>query len=83
MLPVAFTTLTGLDLFLLALPSLGISLLAAFPPMRKWTLIYAAPIVPFVIIGGIVGAARLGTWLGAPGRRALRSRCWAGWSSRR
>ncbi|MEZ4558205.1 MAG: DUF2079 domain-containing protein [Caldilineaceae bacterium] len=68
MLPVAFTTLAGLDIFLLALPSLGINLLAAFPPMHQVdTLIYAAPIVPFVIIGGIVGTARLGTWLTARG----------------
>lgn len=64
MLPVAFTALFGLDLFLLALPSLGINLLAAFPPMHQVdTLIYAAPIVPFVIIGGIFGTARLVTRL--------------------
>ncbi|MCB9139645.1 MAG: DUF2079 domain-containing protein [Caldilineaceae bacterium] len=59
-LPVAFLPLFGLDLFLLALPSLAINLLADFPPMHEATrLIYAAPIIPFVMPAAIYGAARL------------------------
>ena len=48
--PVAFTPLLGLDVLLIALPSLAINLLADFPPMHRVNeLIYSAPIIPFVI----------------------------------
>jgi uncharacterized membrane protein len=58
--PVAFLPLVAPELFLLALPSLGINLLADFSPMHQVnTLIYAAPIVPFVFISAVYGAARL------------------------
>ncbi len=64
LLPVAFTPLFGLDVFLLALPSLAINLLADFSPMHEVNaLIYVAPIVPFVMMGGVYGTARLQRWL--------------------
>ncbi len=64
LLPVAFTPLFGLDVFLLALPSLAINLLADFSPMHEVNaLIYAAPIIPFVMMGGVYGTARLQRWL--------------------
>ena len=64
MLPVAFTSLLAPEIFLLALPSLAINLLADYPPMHQISgLFYAAPIVPFVMVSGIVGVARLNRWL--------------------
>ena len=64
MLPVAFTSLIAPEVFLLSLPSLAINLLADYPPMHQIAgLFYAAPIVPFVIVSGIVGVERLGRWL--------------------
>jgi uncharacterized membrane protein len=60
LLPVAFLALLAPEILLLALPSLAINLLADFPPMHQVdTLIYAAPIVPFVMVAGVFGAARL------------------------
>ena len=74
LLPVAFTPLLALDLLLLALPSLAINLLADFPPMHQVdTLIYAAPIVPFVFISAIFGVSRLESRLAqGNGRPAMR-----------
>lgn len=64
MLPVAFTSLLAPEVLLLSLPSLAINLLADYPPMHQITgLFYAAPIVPFVIVSGIVGVERLDRWL--------------------
>jgi len=65
LLPVAFMPLLAPEILALALPSLAINLLADFAPMHQvYELIYAAPIVPFVMIAAVVGSARLGTWLG-------------------
>ncbi|GIV76185.1 MAG: hypothetical protein KatS3mg050_0579 [Litorilinea sp.] len=59
--PVAFLSLLAPEILLLALPSLAINLLADFPPMHQVNeLIYAAPIVPFVMMAATVGMARLG-----------------------
>jgi uncharacterized membrane protein len=54
--PTAFTALFSPITLLLALPSLGINLLSNFPPMQRVnSLIYAAPLVPAVIISSILG----------------------------
>jgi len=64
LLPVGFLAMLAPEVFLLALPSLGINLLADFPPMHEVdTLIYAAPIAPFVALGAVMGTARLLAWL--------------------
>ncbi len=64
--PVAFTALFSPVTLLLALPSLGINLLSSFPPMQRVnSLIYAAPLVPALIISSIYGVAnlkRIGHW---------------------
>ena len=64
--PTAFLALLNPVTLLLALPSLGINLLSNFPPMQEVnSLIYAAPIVPAVMISAIYGAAnlkRMGEW---------------------
>lgn len=64
--PTAFIALLNPLTLLLALPSLGINLLSNFPPMQRVnSLIYAAPIVPAIIISSIYGAAnlrRMGAW---------------------
>lgn len=71
LLAVAFLGLLAPELLLLALPSLAINLLADFPPMHQVdTLIYAAPIVPFVMVAGVMGAKRLAHWLPIPTAQA-------------
>ena len=63
-LPVAFSSFLAPEVYFLALPSFGINLLADFSPMHQVDgLIYAAPVVPFVIVSGIVGVERLGRWI--------------------
>jgi uncharacterized membrane protein len=60
LLPLGFIPLLAPEVLLLALPSLGINLLADFPPMHEvYTLIYAAPIVPFVLLAAIQGTKRV------------------------
>ena len=61
--PVGFLALLAPEVFLLALPSLALNLLADFPPMHEvHDLIYAAPIVPFVLAATLYGVARLSRW---------------------
>jgi uncharacterized membrane protein len=63
LLPVGFLSLLAPEVLLLALPSLAINLLAQFSPMHQvTTLIYAAPILPFVMLSAVQGAARLLGW---------------------
>ncbi len=64
--PTAFVALLGPEVLALALPSFAVNLLADFAPMHQvFELIYAAPIVPFVMLATVIGAARLGHWLGS------------------
>src|SRR5207253_3102142 len=64
LLPVGFIAVGAPEILLLALPSLAINLLADFSPMQQVNeLIYAAPIVPFVMIGAIYGVARVASYL--------------------
>jgi uncharacterized membrane protein len=59
LLPVGFVALLAPELLFLALPSLAINLLADFAPMHQvTTLIYAAPVVPFVLLATVMGVAR-------------------------
>ena len=59
LLPVGFTALLAPEILLLTLPSLGINLLADFAPMHEVnTLIYAVPIVPFVLMAAVFGTMR-------------------------
>lgn len=58
--PTAFTALLSPVTLLLALPSLGINLLSNFSPMQQAnSLIYAAPVVPAVLISSIYGLHNL------------------------
>lgn len=67
LIPVGLLGLLAPEILLLAMPSLGINLLADFAPMHQVdTLIYAVPIVPFVTVAGIVGASRLLHWVRHP-----------------
>jgi len=64
LLPVGFLSLLAPEILLLALPSLAINLLAQFSPMHQvTTLIYAAPILPFVMLSAVKGAARVVGWI--------------------
>ncbi len=64
LLPVGFTALLAPEVLLLALPSLAINLLADFAPMHQvTTLIYAAPVLPFVILAAVMGVARANDWI--------------------
>jgi len=59
-LPLAFLPLVGLPIFILAAPSLAITLLSSNPLMQQLeTYHYAAPAIPFVILAAIDGIARL------------------------
>lgn len=60
LLPVGFAALLAPEVLLLALPSLGVNLLADSPAMQQVdTLQYAAPIVPFVALAAVLGTGRL------------------------
>lgn len=62
--PTGFLALLAPEVTLLALPSLAINLLADFPPMHETnTLIYAAPVIPMVLAGAVMGMARVQGWL--------------------
>jgi uncharacterized membrane protein len=59
-LPLAFTPLAGLPLFILAAPMLAITLLSSNPLMHQLeTYHYAAPAIPFVMLAAVDGIARL------------------------
>jgi uncharacterized membrane protein len=59
-LPLAFTPLAGLPLFILTAPTLAITLLSSNPLMHQLeTYHYAAPAIPFVILAAVDGIARL------------------------
>ena len=67
LLPVGFTALLAPEVLLLALPSLAINLLADFAPMHQvTTLIYAAPVLPFVMLAAVMGVARANEWINRP-----------------
>lgn len=64
LLPVGFVALLAPEILLLAFPSLALNLLADFAPMHQvFALIYAAPIVPFVMIASVYGVVRLAGWV--------------------
>lgn len=74
LLPVGFTALLAPEVLLLALPSLAINLLADFPPMHQvTTLIYAAPVVGYVMVAGVMGVARGERFFLAEAQRAERT----------
>jgi uncharacterized membrane protein len=59
-LPLAFTSLAGLPLFLLTLPTLAVTSLSSNPLMHQLeTYHYAAPAIPFVMLAAVDGVARL------------------------
>ena len=71
--PTAFTALLNPITLLLALPSLGINLLSNFSPMQEVnSLIYAAPLVPAIIISSIYGVANLNRLIDWINRRWLK-----------
>lgn len=62
--PTGFLGLLAPEIMALALPSLAINLLADFPPMHQVnTLIYAAPVIPFILAASVWGAARVQSWV--------------------
>lgn len=72
LVPVGFTALLAPEVLLLALPSFALNLLADFPPMHQVnSLIYAAPIAPFVVLAGIMGVSKLQIRLFAAGPNRL------------
>ncbi len=73
LLPVGFVALLAPEVMALALPSLAINLLADFAPMHEvTTLIYAAPVLPFVMLATVMGVARVNDWIN--GARLNRTR---------
>ncbi len=73
LLPIGFTALLAPEILLLALPSFAINLLADFSPMHQVNeLIYAAPIVPSVMLAGVYGTARIASAIRHPETRKVR-----------
>lgn len=63
-IPLALLPWLGLPLFALAAPSLAFSLLSQNPTLRQLeTWHYAAPMLPFVMLGAIDGLARANYWM--------------------
>ena len=59
-LPLAFTPLVGWPFFVMAAPTLAITLLSSNPLMQRLeTYHYAAPAIPFVMLAAVDGVARL------------------------
>jgi uncharacterized membrane protein len=68
-----FVALLAPEILLLALPETAINLFSNFDWMHSGLAHYSAPIVPFVVIGAIVGARRIAGWLsGLEARRQAR-----------
>ncbi len=64
-IPFAFINLIGLPVFLLAAPSLAITLLSDNPLQQQLeTWHYAAPMLPFVALAAADGLARVSRWAG-------------------
>jgi hypothetical protein len=75
LIPQALLPLAGLPLLLLAAPSLAFSLLSQNPTLRQLeTWHYAAPMLPFVMLGTIDGMARLAFYGSYYVRRRTQSR---------
>lgn len=71
--PVAFVALLAPEILLLALPSLAINLLADFPPMHQvYELIYAAPILPFVMVATVEGIGKVVRLYDSPTQTGVR-----------
>jgi uncharacterized membrane protein len=69
-LPLAFTPLLGLPLFVLSAPTLAITMLSSNPLMHQLeTYHYAAPAVAFVTLAAVDGIARLSNLRFAVARR--------------
>ncbi|HEY65892.1 MAG TPA: DUF2079 domain-containing protein, partial [Caldilineae bacterium] len=58
------------EIVLLSAPALAANLLSAYPAQYSGELHYSAPLVPYIVVAAIVGAARATGWLG----RALHER---------
>lgn len=72
-IPLALLPWIGLPLFVLAAPSLAFSLLSQNPTLRQLeTWHYAAPMLPFVMLGAIDGLARINYWLSRTTHHASR-----------
>jgi uncharacterized membrane protein len=82
LLPVGFIALLAPEILVLALPSLAINLLSTYPAMQEvYSLMYAAPIVPFVLIAASFGVRRLAifatrNWQLTTGNWQLATRNW-------
>ena len=67
-IPFAFINLAGWPVFLLAAPSLAITLLSDNPLQQQLeTWHYAAPMLPFVTLAAADGVARVSRWAGGQG----------------
>ncbi len=64
--PLAFLPLVNPPLLLLALPTLGISLLSDYAPQFSIHYHYTASLIPFLFFALVAGIARLIAWRAAP-----------------
>ena len=68
LVPLAFLPLIGVEISALALPTLGFSLLSVFLFQYSIDSHYAAPLIPLLFFGMVVGLQRIMRWTG---RRAV------------
>ena len=68
--PLAFLPLAGAEILLMALPTLGISLLSDYPPQFSIQFHYTAALIPFLFFATARGFRRILNWRHAT-RRAL------------
>ncbi len=63
LVPLALLPLLGAEVLLLALPTLGYSLLSEFEPQYSIHFFYSAALLPFFFFAAILGAERLLGWM--------------------
>lgn len=59
LVPLAFLPLVGGEIVVMALPTLGLSLISTFPPQYSIASHYALPLVPFLFFATVLGAERI------------------------
>ena len=74
LVPTAFLALLAPEVLFLSLPLLLANLLSSFPLQYSGELHYSAPLVPYFVIAGAIGLARLLGWLRRSARPARRTR---------
>ena len=74
LVPLVFTSLLGIEVFALALPTFGYTLLSDFGFQYSITHAYTAPLLPFLFLSAAIGLKRLVDWQGWNALAPVRNR---------